>query len=64
LLQNGFLLKDPEDNHRLAWHRVAVPEEGSFTPYAPRRTNANRSLYDNNKAVYSLLRYGVQVRVD
>ena len=25
--------------------------------------NTNRSLYDNNKAVYSLLRYGVQVRV-
>lgn len=24
--------------------------------------NANRSLYDNNKAVYSLLRYGVQVQ--
>lgn len=25
--------------------------------------NPNRSLYDNNKAVYSLLRYGVQVKV-
>lgn len=25
-------------------------------------SNANRSLYDNNKAVYSLLRYGVQVQ--
>lgn len=25
--------------------------------------NANRSLYDNNRAVYSLLRYGVQVKV-
>ena len=25
--------------------------------------NANRSLYDNNKAVYDLLRYGVPVRV-
>ena len=25
--------------------------------------NPNRSLYDNNKAVYSLLRYGVQVQV-
>ena len=24
--------------------------------------NPNRSLYDNNKAVYSLLRYGVQVK--
>ena len=24
--------------------------------------NPNRSLYDNNKAVYSLLRYGVQVQ--
>ena len=24
-------------------------------------TNPNRSLYDNNKAVYSLLRYGVPV---
>jgi len=24
--------------------------------------NANRSLYDNNRAVYSLLRYGVQVK--
>ena len=26
--------------------------------------NPNRSLYDNNKAVYSLLRYGVDVKVD
>ena len=26
--------------------------------------NPNRSLYDNNKAVYSLLRYGVDARVD
>jgi len=26
------------------------------------RTEANNSLYDNNKAVYSLLRYGVQVQ--
>lgn len=26
--------------------------------------NSNRSLYDNNKAVYSLLRYGVDVKVD
>lgn len=26
--------------------------------------NPNRNLYDNNKAVYSLLRYGVDVRVD
>ncbi len=26
--------------------------------------NANRSLYDNNKAVYSLLRYGVPVKVE
>jgi type I restriction enzyme R subunit len=26
-------------------------------------TNPNRSLYDNNKTVYSLLRYGVQVQV-
>ena len=26
--------------------------------------NQSRSLYDNNKAVYSLLRYGVQVKVD
>lgn len=26
--------------------------------------NANRSLYDNNKTVYSLLRYGVSVRVE
>ena len=25
--------------------------------------NPNRNLYDNNKAVYSLLRYGVQVQV-
>ena len=25
--------------------------------------NANRSLYDNNKVVYSLMRYGVQVQV-
>ncbi|MDD2800118.1 MAG: HsdR family type I site-specific deoxyribonuclease, partial [Methylococcales bacterium] len=25
--------------------------------------NPNRSLYDNNKAVYSLLRYGIQVQV-
>ena len=27
-------------------------------------SNANRSLYDNNQAVYSLLRYGVQVKVE
>ncbi len=27
-------------------------------------TNANRSLYDNNKAVYSLLRYGVPVKIE
>ena len=26
--------------------------------------NPNRSLYDNNKAVYSLLRYGVQVKIE
>ncbi|WP_232826277.1 type I restriction endonuclease subunit R [Cyanothece sp. BG0011] len=26
--------------------------------------NLNRSLYDNNKAVYSLLRYGIQVKTD
>ena len=26
--------------------------------------NPNRSLYDNNKAVYSLLRYGVQVKTE
>jgi len=26
--------------------------------------NTTRSLYDNNKAVYSLLRYGVPVKVD
>jgi type I restriction enzyme R subunit len=26
--------------------------------------NPNRSLYDNNKAVYSLLRYGVPVKVE
>lgn len=26
--------------------------------------NYNRSLYDNNKAVYSMLRYGVEVNVD
>lgn len=26
--------------------------------------NANRSLYDNNKAVYGLLRYGVQMKVE
>jgi type I restriction enzyme, R subunit len=27
-------------------------------------TNSNRSLYDNNKAVYELLRYGVPVKVE
>ncbi|HEX5886853.1 MAG TPA: type I restriction endonuclease, partial [Pyrinomonadaceae bacterium] len=27
-------------------------------------TNPNRSLYENNKAVYSLLRYGVPVKVE
>src|SRR5829696_2870520 len=27
-------------------------------------TNPNRSLYDNNQAVYSLLRYGVPVKVE
>lgn len=26
--------------------------------------NPNRSLYDNNKAVYSLLRYGVPVKIE
>lgn len=25
--------------------------------------NANRSLYDNNKKVYALLRYGIQVKI-
>src|ERR1051326_4068956 len=27
-------------------------------------TNPNRSLYDNNKAVYSLMRYGAPVKVE
>jgi type I site-specific restriction-modification system R (restriction) subunit len=27
-------------------------------------SNPNRSLYDNNKAVYSLLRYGVPVKIE
>ena len=26
--------------------------------------NPNRSLYDNNKAVYSMLRYGVPVKIE
>ena len=30
----------------------------------PEATNPNRSLYDNNMAVYSMLRYGVDAKVD
>ena len=30
----------------------------------PEANNPNRSLYDNNKAVYSMLRYGVDAKVD
>ena len=43
-----------------------VPEQISRAIYLLRldADNANRSLYDNNKAVYSLLRYGVPVKVE
>ena len=34
------------------------------TSCAPRPGNPNRSLYDNNKAVYGLLRYGVSVKIE
>src|SRR4051794_34016927 len=41
------------------------PEQISRALYVLRAEagNPNRSLYDNNKQVYSLLRYGVQVKV-
>ncbi|HEY4156642.1 MAG TPA: HsdR family type I site-specific deoxyribonuclease, partial [Polyangiaceae bacterium] len=42
------------------------PEQTSRALYLLRveADNANRSLYDNNKAVYSLLRYGVPVKIE
>ena len=47
LIQSGYTL----DQIGRAIHQLRVEAE-----------NPNRSLYDNNKAVYSLLRYGVPVR--
>ena len=29
LIQKGFLLEEPEDNHPLAWQRIIDPEDGS-----------------------------------
>ena len=42
------------------------PEQVSRAIYLLRTEaeNPNRSLYDNNKAVYSMLRYGVDVKID
>ena len=36
---------------------------GAFYKLKTEASNANRSLYDNNKEVYKLLRYGVQVKI-
>ena len=43
-----------------------APEQISRAIYLLRieAGNSNRSLYDNNKAVYSLLRYGVPVKIE
>lgn len=43
-----------------------TPEQVSRATYLLRTeaTNPNRSLYENNKAVYSLLRYGVPVKIE
>ncbi len=41
----------------MADHAVARKAE-------PETDNPNRSLYENNKAVYSLLRYGVPVKIE
>jgi len=43
-----------------------APEQISRAIYLLRTeaTNPNRSLYENNKAVYSLLRYGVPVKIE
>jgi type I restriction enzyme R subunit len=43
-----------------------TPEQISRAIYLLRTEadNSNRSLYDNNKAVYSLMRYGVPVKIE
>lgn len=49
LVQSGYTL----DQIGRAIHLLRVESE-----------NPNRSLYDNNKAVYSLLRYGIPVKIE
>lgn len=49
LVQSGYTL----DQIRRAIHLLRVEAD-----------NPNRSLYDNNQAVYSLLRYGVPVKIE
>jgi type I restriction enzyme R subunit len=65
---------DREDNSNIeesilsAWlsKRGHTPEQISVALYKLRTeaTNHSRNLYNNNKSVYSLLRYGVQVKPD
>ena len=52
---------------------IAYLTRGGYTPEQIGRAiyllkveaeNPNRSLYDNNKAVYSLLHYGVDVKIE
>jgi type I restriction enzyme, R subunit len=55
-----------EDSHLTTYltQQGYNPAQITKTLYELRITadNPNRNLYDNNKAVYSLLRYGVQVK--
>lgn len=57
-----------EDGLLSAWLSRAghTPDQISRAIYLLRTeaNNPNRSLYDNNKAVYSLLRYGVPVKIE
>ncbi len=57
-----------EEKYLTAWlkRRGHTPEQISAALYRLRSeaTNSNRGLYANNEAVYSLLRYGVTVKVE
>lgn len=57
-----------EEGMLSAWLSTAghTPDQISRAIYLLRTeaNNPNRSLYDNNKAVYSLLRYGVPVKIE
>jgi len=65
---------DRPDNSNIEEHLLTAylakcqytPEQISRAIYLLRieAENPNRSLYDNNKAVYSLLRYGVPVKIE